>query len=235
MDHRDYYGADRNFSEAWGDTYTIVSKRLMPSKPPKRTSTLDKHQSRLNTLRQNHTALRQNHTTLKRQFWLSWHKHKDYLHSLSMRWTSGDQPTAEDALSATACKASISFSAANGNIGNERAWFARILYNQCMDGHRRRKAENALSVELLAPSAEPSAEDDMLNSELRQVLDRLLKDLPPSLRGPVVSRLVDESPYAAIAKTYKVTEGNARKRVQHGRAILRRRLRKYLTAGEIVE
>ena len=51
--------------------------------------------------------------------------------------------------------------------------------------------------------------------------------------GLAILRLVDGESYTRIAEVHGLTEDNARKRVQLGRAILRRRLGRYLSVGEV--
>ena len=74
----------------------------------------------------------------------------------------------------------------------------------------------------------PSSEDLLLNTELGQVLDRALAELPPALRHPAIMRLMNDESYASIAQSLRISQANARKRIQLARQMLQRRLRTYL-------
>jgi len=72
----------------------------------------------------------------------------------------------------------------------------------------------------------------MLNQELGEMIRRALAELPDALRGPVTMRLVDDEPYALISEMFRISEANARKRIQQAREILQQRLETYLYGGD---
>ncbi|MFC7333471.1 RNA polymerase sigma factor [Rhodocista pekingensis] len=171
-----------------------------------------------------------------------WQHNRAYLRALAYRWLAGNTADVEDALSDVFCKASRAFDQAQVGIANERAWLSRLLHNTCMDAHRRRRATEQVIAPAFEDSDETDAaaelgetaspEDELLNLELRRVLHGALADLPESLRGPAVMRLVEDEPYERIAAAYNISLANARKRIQLARAALRSQLTGYLTAGE---
>lgn len=181
-------------------------------------------------------------TPCQNHFLNIWQHNRAYLRALAYRWLAGNTADVEDALSDVFCKASRAFDQAQVGIANERAWLSRLLHNTCMDAHRRRRATEQVIAPAFEDSDETDAaaelgetaspEDELLNLELRRVLHGALADLPESLRGPAVMRLVEDEPYERIAAAYNISLANARKRIQLARAALRSQLTGYLTAGE---
>jgi RNA polymerase sigma-70 factor (ECF subfamily) len=168
-----------------------------------------------------------------------WQRHHRYLYALSLRWLHGDRAEAEDAVGDVVYKASLAVGRQH-TISNERAWLTRALHNRCMDTHRRKTGIQPLDIrqdpdedtQVEDGSGDPSAEDIFLNKELGDVIRQALAELPESLRGPVVMRLIDEEAYALISSTFRISEANARKRIQQAREILRLRLEAYVRGGE---
>ena len=168
-----------------------------------------------------------------------WQRHRLYLHWLGLRWLRGDRAEAEDAVADVICKASEILSDSRHVIVNERAWLTRMMHNRCMDIHRSRcgiqpleTAPGAIDESAEGTRVDRSAEELMLNRELGEIIRQALAALPDGLRGPAMMRLVDDEPYASISKRFRISEANARKRIQQAREILRRRLELYLNGGE---
>ncbi|MBL4908383.1 MAG: sigma-70 family RNA polymerase sigma factor [Sneathiella sp.] len=140
---------------------------------------------------------------------------------------------AEDALSSATIRAFEKYGAHRSQISNERAWFARLLHNICIDIHRSNKRRSRLSdkvKEIVVIDAsesekiEVTPEAELLNSELGSTLVRAINDLPKKLQEPLVMRLVKGEEYDFIAMSLNISNDNARKRVQQARAILRKKL-----------
>lgn len=165
-----------------------------------------------------------------------WHEHRPYLYGLSLRWLRGDRAEAEDAVADVLYKASVTIGIGRQDIANERAWLTRVLHNRCMDTHRSRfgierfePASNDGEDRESNASADSSAEELLLNKELGAMINQALAALPDQLRGPVTMRLINDEPYTSISETFRISQANARKRIQQAREILRRRLEEYLT------
>ncbi len=165
-----------------------------------------------------------------------WINHRLYMNSLSLRWLRGDRSEAEDAVSDVIYKASVAFGSGQYDVVNERAWLTRVLHNRCMDAHRRRHGLQSFdsTADADADSApdgaetDRSAEDLLLNKELGEMLMRALAELPDTLRAPVKMRLIDQDSYGSISEIMRISEANARKRIQQAREILRRRMETYM-------
>lgn len=166
-------------------------------------------------------------------FWAAWNNHREYLRRLSYVWMNVSSADAEDALSAATIRAFEKYGAHASQISNERAWFARLLHNICIDIHRSNKrrfnlSEKVKEVVLIdiseSENVDVTPEAELLNSELGNTLVRAIKDLPEKLQKPLVMRLVKGEEYDFIAMSLDISNDNARKRVQQARAILRKKL-----------
>ncbi|MEH6402648.1 MAG: sigma-70 family RNA polymerase sigma factor [Sneathiella sp.] len=166
-------------------------------------------------------------------FWTAWNNHREYLRRLSMVWMNISAADAEDALSAATIRAHEKYLANAHLIVNERAWFARLLHNICIDIHRSNKRRSKLGdrvkeVVLIdaseADNVDLTPEAELLNSELGGTISIAINDLPVKLQTPLIMRLVKGDDYSEIALALNISNDNARKRVQQARAILRQKL-----------
>lgn len=166
-------------------------------------------------------------------FWTAWHSHKDYLLRLSMMWMNVSAADAEDAFSDATIRAYEKYAAHAPQISNERAWFARLLHNICIDRHRANKRIRNLyekvkeisAIDLAAvETRQMTPEGNLLNSELGARLRAAIEELPERLRVPVILRLVQGEDYDDIARKLGISNDNVRKRVQQGRFLLRETL-----------
>jgi RNA polymerase sigma factor (sigma-70 family) len=169
----------------------------------------------------------------KRGFWVAWNSHRDYLRRLSMMWMNVSAMDAEDALSVATLRAYEKYEAHVEQIINERAWFARLLHNICIDIHRSNKRRFNLSekvkevVEIdssAMENVELTPEAELLNTELGKMIYAAIQKLQTKLKEPLIMRLVQGEEYSTIAERLGISNDNARKRVQQARAILRREL-----------
>ncbi len=168
---------------------------------------------------------------LKYSFWQVWMKHQEYLRKKSFHLLDSNRDDAEDALSTAMLKALQNFVETSGGVVNTRAWLTTILYNACMDGHRNAKRRKDLFMETEGSEFEnlsseyggrgQSPEDIVRIRESLEDLYRLILDLPPALREPLLLRTVEHLSYPEIAERLKLTEANVRKRVQQARDQLR--------------
>lgn len=167
------------------------------------------------------------------EFWAAWNTHREYLFRLSMIWMNISAADAEDAFADATLRAYEKYAAHAAHISNERAWFARLLHNICIDRHRanRRlgnlcdKVKEVSDIEMaMLETRQLTPEGRLLNRELGARLRAAIDDLPQRLRAPVILRLVQGEEYDDIARQLGISNDNVRKRVQQGRAILRDKL-----------
>jgi RNA polymerase sigma factor (sigma-70 family) len=169
-----------------------------------------------------------------------WQQHRTYLYALSLRWLRGDRVEAEDAVADVIYKASLALGRSYHGIANERAWLTRVLHNRCIDVHRSRNGVRPLDAvanhqeagNAATSGSDRSAEELFLNKELGEVMRRALAELPSTLRGPITMRLLNDESYSTISETFRISEANARKRIQQAREMLQRRLQIYLRGDD---
>ncbi len=168
-----------------------------------------------------------------RAFWKAWNEHRDYLRRLSLMWMNVSHMDAEDALSLATLRAHEKYAEHAENIKNERAWFARLLHNICIDLHRSNKRRFRLKEKVKEvveidnspmETIELSPEGELMNTELGKAILLAIDKLPSNLQAPLIMRLIEGDDYKVIAEKLGISNDNARKRVQQARSILRRQL-----------
>lgn len=125
-----------------------------------------------------------------------------------------------------------------------RAWVFRIARNACL--MKRRKSvfapKEELSLDELMPVAHHEGEhvkieiadwtslpeDQLLRSELRQVLDRAIGDLPEIYRAVMLLRDVEELSTEETAQVLEVTADVVKTRLHRARLAVRQKLDVYL-------
>jgi RNA polymerase sigma-70 factor (ECF subfamily) len=116
-----------------------------------------------------------------------------------------------------------------------RAWVFRIARNVCL--MQRRKSVFApaheLSIDELLPSDEVpdsgrAPEGELLHSELRAVIDRVIVELPPSYRAVVLLRDLEELTTEETAQILDLGIDVVKTRLHRGRAAMRQKLDCYL-------
>ncbi|RAM48868.1 MAG: RNA polymerase subunit sigma-24 [Hapalosiphonaceae cyanobacterium JJU2] len=173
-------------------------------------------------------------------FWQLWESYQDYFYNLCLQWMGGNSHDAEDALNQAMLKAWDKWTKYENKIIYPKAWLARIIYNFCMDVHRKRKREATVieNIDNIKFADHPAfastlgfPESHILNLEMRAYLGHRIESLPDKLRHPFILHCCQEKSYKDIAKHLALSEENVRKRIQEARKILQKQLKKYL-AGE---
>lgn len=116
-----------------------------------------------------------------------------------------------------------------------RSWVFRIAKNACL--MQRRKSVFAPAHELSLDQLEPPEELadqtrppdlDLLRSELRNVLDRVIAELPPAYRAVVLLRDIEELSTEETAQILDLTTDVVKTRLHRGRLAMRQTLDCYL-------
>ncbi|XWK86692.1 MAG: sigma-70 family RNA polymerase sigma factor [Phormidium sp.] len=186
------------------------------------------------------SSLRYKSEDIKSVFWQEWHAYRSHLYLCCLKWMKSNPIDAEDVLSQAMLKAWNEWQKAEGKIKYPKAWFTRIIYNFCMDLHRKNKRE-ALIIEKIeeikfqdSPGFYARAEfpeSNILDREMRLYLRHQIESLPTRLRQPFILYCCQEKSYQDIAKQLACSEENVRKCVREARLILQKHLIKYI-AGE---
>ena len=113
-------------------------------------------------------------------------------------------------------------------------WLARIVVNQCLMFIRTRRRTRFLHLDagipgypnksIDLPSWRLDPEREMGSTQLREVLDREIRGIPPLLRNVVLLRDVEELPIAEVASRLGITVSAAKSRLLRARIELRQRV-----------
>ena len=114
-----------------------------------------------------------------------------------------------------------------GEVRDQKTWLARIAWRVAVD--RRKKlpeislddASNTVS-ELRTSIA--NAEEEVLGSEMSQLLEALISALPEQLRDPLTLSTVQEMSPSDIAEILRIKPSAVRSRLFRAREILREKL-----------
>ncbi|HVG57700.1 MAG TPA: sigma-70 family RNA polymerase sigma factor [Hyalangium sp.] len=166
-------------------------------------------------------------------FWEAWQSHCQNLLKKCMR-RMGNTADAEDALSTAMLRALEAFPRQAPRLLNMEAWLTRILYNTCVDLHRRslhqapapwEEKEGGSGTGDVPPSELPSPEQHLLQHEQFLALRRQFAALPEPLRRPWAMRFEQGMAYEEIARELRLSVGNVRRRIFLSRRHLRSTLR----------
>ncbi|MBE9035846.1 RNA polymerase sigma factor [aff. Roholtiella sp. LEGE 12411] len=175
-----------------------------------------------------------------RDFWQLWESDQDYFHKCCLQWMGGNSHDAEDALNQAMLKAWNEWTKYADKITYPKAWLTRIIYNFCMDVHRKckREARGIENIDDIKFADHPAfasradfPESNILNLEMQAYLCHQIESLPDRLRHPFILYCCQDKSYQDVAKQLALSEDNVRKRIQEARKILQKQLKKYL-AGE---
>jgi RNA polymerase sigma-70 factor (ECF subfamily) len=116
-----------------------------------------------------------------------------------------------------------------------RAWVFRIAKNVCLM-HRRRSVfapAHELSLEELpaasdVPESIDPPERELLRSELRAVIDRVISELPATYRAVVLLRDIEELSTEETAQVLDLSTDVVKTRLHRGRAVMRQKLDCYV-------
>jgi len=111
-------------------------------------------------------------------------------------------------------------------VRDPRMWLARIAWRVAV-GQRGKNTEESLDdrdavVEICSPAA--GAEEILLGSEMRGMLEKLIGALPAKLRDPLTLSSLEEMSPADIAEVLGIKEAAVQSRLFRARQILREKL-----------
>lgn len=166
-------------------------------------------------------------------FWAVWREHEQFLLGLCRKWTGGDEGEAREMLHGGMLRAFERTGGSMEDIGNPRAWLAKVIKSYVVDTFRKRQrlpqylVDPDFLIEVLdrdRPQLENSPDRSILRDESYLMLKAAIENLPDRLRSAMILRAYQEMPYKDIGEHLQITTDTARKRVQEARAILRIRI-----------
>jgi RNA polymerase sigma-70 factor, ECF subfamily len=111
-----------------------------------------------------------------------------------------------------------------------KTWLLTITWNRAMDrrrslGERLKRFVSRDHEPWPEPvSAEPSHEDELIRSESRRNVRRLVRTLPAKYRDPLILSATGDHTFEEIAELLRVPVGTAKWRAMEGRRLLKRKL-----------
>ena len=116
-------------------------------------------------------------------------------------------------------------------------WLYRLASNACMDQLRsmRRRPVQSLTVTdtegeeqtIDVPDSAPSPEDNLINKEERELLQKAMSALDPQERQILTLRVVNDLSYTEISEVLDLKEGTVKSRLARAREHLRKKLENF--------
>jgi RNA polymerase sigma-70 factor, ECF subfamily len=160
-------------------------------------------------------------------------RHDRYLYRVA-RSVLQDDDEAEDVVQQTYLQAYLNVVDFRGEA-NLRTWLTRIALNDALQRRRQRRAtvelseldtgrEHIRSDTLLSPLTNSTPEHATARSQIREVLERAIDDLPPAFRTVFIMRDVEEASVDETANVLGIKPETVRTRLHRARHMLRDRL-----------
>jgi RNA polymerase sigma-70 factor (ECF subfamily) len=125
------------------------------------------------------------------------------------------------------------------------SWLYRIAANAAYQKLRSRRAKShEIALDDVLPAFDgdgvhfepmddwsPRVDDNAVNGELREALEKAIDDLPPDYRTALVMHDVEGMPNPDIAETLGISLPAVKSRVHRSRLFVRKKLSSYLTAS----
>ncbi len=134
------------------------------------------------------------------------------------RWLAPDRATAEDIAQDALLRALTYFASFRGD--NPRAWLLRIVRTTALTRAGRRTHEPIGDRHADIPSAAPTPEAALAETEARTLLHRAIAGLPDELRECLVLREFEDLSYRDIAEVTGVPVGTVMSRLHRARRAL---------------
>ena len=121
-------------------------------------------------------------------------------------------------------------------VASFQGWLYRIAHNLAINELRRRKREQAVSIDapldpgrpdgprFEPPDAAPTAEESILGRERMEVVRRCVASLPAKYRSAIVMKDMQGLTFEEIAVILDCPESTVKSRVMRGRRMIRSRL-----------
>lgn len=151
-----------------------------------------------------------------------------------------DDLEVEDAMQVTYINAYTGLSGF-GYKSSFATWITKIMANECFHRLKQRNRLVRTSNELLDIKNEsPVLKSNktpftsIVNSELREILDNAIKNLPEMYRSVFVLRMIENMDVAETRECLNISESNVKVRLNRAKAMLKEYLSSYYTNDEIL-
>lgn len=161
-------------------------------------------------------------------FWEIWEGQQEVLHKICLKQFKGNEDAAADALSGLMMKSLDVWTRRAPQIASLPSWLCRMAYNFCNDLHRKTNVRSDTDLQkkihgsLDIPETNP--EQLLFQREKKDMLHKLLRDMPENLAVPFILRFHEELSYSAIGARLGYSETVIRKRVQRARLHLKNKM-----------
>jgi RNA polymerase sigma factor (sigma-70 family) len=170
-----------------------------------------------------------------------WHLYRNDLYALCLSLMGGRHADAEEAFSNAWIVAFSKYRKLGETVRDPKAWLYRLFRNACIDAYRKRKRQREWGLDdleglelaegRLIEAVDKSPQQCYLERELHLFLRQAVLALPERLREPMVLRFFGQMSYQEIGRLLRISEENARKRVQQARLSVKERLASYFAGG----
>jgi RNA polymerase sigma-70 factor (ECF subfamily) len=140
-----------------------------------------------------------------------------------------DDAEAEDAMQVAYIKAYENLPKFEGRSGFA-TWLTRIMINESLLRVKKRKRSLAMHDELVdpekndIPSATQTPDMKLINSELKQVLEKAISQLPEKYRTVFIMREIEQMNVAETQECLDISEANVKVRLNRAKAMLQESL-----------
>lgn len=162
-------------------------------------------------------------------------KYQTQIYNLCFR-VMGNAEDAADMAQETFLKAWRNLESFHGEAAFS-TWLYRLASNACMDQLRsmRRRPVQSLTVTdtegeeqtIDVPDSAPSPEDNLINKEERELLQKAMGALDPQERQILTLRVVNDLSYTEISEVLDLKEGTVKSRLARARDHLRKKLENF--------
>lgn len=128
------------------------------------------------------------------------------------------------------------------NRSSYKTWITRIMLNYCYQKRRKLSFKNEVPVEEYEINSsnpmfqrEDNIEKNLMNKELKDVIENALQDIPPKYRIVFTLRELGGLHVSETAEVLDISESNVKVRLNRAKSMLRNHIEKMYSSKEIYE
>ncbi len=143
--------------------------------------------------------------------------YKDKVYSICLYFFHGDATEAADVTQEVFLKLFAGIAGFRGDAGFS-TWLYRLVQNACLDAARRNAARARAPDATDAVTTTP--EDELLDSQDAETVQRAVSALPPKFRLPILLRYFEDYSYEEMSTTLNCSMGTVASRLNRGHKML---------------